>query len=252
MMNPTAHNKRRIEIQQRVSGATGYPLCIVGNCTQPTMAHQRSGLNRNYCRRHVDHYKRHGSYAKPSYSAAQLNPYRKSALTWLQERADEPFVIEAADRVGTAYWRAGRPVEAFRLAGMSPKDREKAIWARLSQRKIDPLQVLAIWLGVSLCHRADFQPERKITYRTVQAGKVIHRLAGGTHKRWESPMGEEFQATELHKYPSSRGAILRHVGSTAAWAAQPLMGHVEALEAFHTLTAPSGKRLPRVRSRATT
>lgn len=250
-MNPTAYNKRRIEIQQRISGAQGYLLCIVGDCKQPTMAHQRSGLNRNYCRRHVDHYKRHGSYAKPSYSAAQLNPYRKSALRWLQARRGETCVIEALDRVGTAYWRAGRPVAAFRLAGLSPRDRANALWARLSERKVDSLHLLAVWLGVTLCHRADTQPERKVTYRTVQAGKVIHRLSGGTHKRWETSVGDGIEVTELHKYPPSRGAVLRHVGATIAWAALPLMGNVEILEAFHALQAQTSKRLPRARSRAT-
>ncbi len=250
-MNPTVYNKRRVEIQQRVSGAKGYPECIVGDCEQPTTAYQRSGLNRNYCRRHVDHYKRHGSYAKPSYSAAQLNPYRRSALRWLQDRSGEPHVIEAMDRVGTAYWRAGRPVDAFRLAGKPPAERAKALWARLSERKVDPLHLLAVWLGVALCHRSDTQPERKVTYRTVQAGKVIHRLSGGTHKRWESSVGDGIEVTELHRYPPSRGAVLRHVGATIAWAAQPLMGSVEVLEAFHVLQAQTGTRLPRARSRAT-
>lgn len=249
-MNPYAYNKRRADIQQRVSSTKGYRECIVADCGQTTMAHQRSGLNQNYCRRHVDHYKRHGSYSKPSYTAARLNPYRKSVLDWLKEHAGEPCVAEAVDRVGTAYWRAGRPVEAFRLAGMPPEDRAKAMWARLRERKVDPHQVLAIWLAVTLCHRGDVQPERKITYRSVQAAKVIHRLAGGTHKRWDSQDVDGAGVTELHKYPSSRGAVLRHVGSTAAWAAQPLMGRVEVLEAFHATKARGGNRLPRARSRA--
>jgi len=249
-MNPNSRNKRRLEVKDRVTSASGYPQCVVAECGRPTMAHQRSGLNRNYCRRHVDHYKRHGSYSKPSYSATQLNPYRKTALRWLQARRGEPCVIDALDRVGTAYWRAGRPVEAFRLAGKPPEERAKALWARLSERKVDPLQLLAVWLGVTLCHRADTQPERKVTYRTVQAGKVIHRLSGGTHKRWETSVGDGIEVTELHKYPSSRGAVLRHVGATISWAALPLMGDVEMLEAFHALQVQTGTRLPRIRSRA--
>lgn len=214
------------------------------------MARQQAGLNRNYCRRHVDHFKRHGSYAKPSYSAAQLNPYRKSALKWLQEHAQEPCVQEAVDRVRTAYWRAGRSVAAFRLTGMRPDARAKVVWALLSERKVDPLQVLAISLGVSLCHQADAQPERKITYRTVQAAKVLHRLAGGTHKRWavESDNGTEF--TEIHRFPVSRGAVLRHIGAVASWTIQPLLGQLASLDAFHVVnTKRNAGRLPRARTR---
>jgi hypothetical protein len=55
----------------------------------------------------------------------------------------------------------------------------------------------------------DAQAETKREFKRVQAAKVIHRLASGTHRRWPQGNGK---ATELHAYPASRGLVLRHVG----------------------------------------
>lgn len=196
---------------------------MVLDCDQPTQAHARSGLNRHYCQRHVEHYRRHGSYSKRSYTAAELKGWRSGALRWLQANAALPEVREAAERVRTLYMRGGRPEEAFRLAGRSPEVRARNTWAWLRARQVDPLVPLAAWLAVSLRHREDPQPERKVEYRWVQAGKLLHRMAGGAHKRWtrEGP-GGTVQETVLHKYPASRGRVLRHLGEALATAAKPL------------------------------
>lgn len=247
-----SHNKRRADIRSRVSRAEGaYPRCAVLECDQPSMAHQRSGLNRHYCRRHVEHYRRHGSYSKASYPAVDLNPYRRTAYAWLQAHREVPAVVEALDRVRTLYWRGGRPVEAFRLAGRPPQERAKVIWARLHEHEVDPLQVLAAWLAVAMRHVDDIQPERRMEFRRVQAAKVLHRLAGGTHKRWERELGGRTEVTELHKYPASRGRVLRHVGRLASWSAEPLEGHLEEVLRLHRqgTVGKTSTRLARMRRR---
>jgi len=223
--------KRRADIAARVAASPrAYPQCIVSECLEPTMGHQRLGLNGNYCRRHVEHFRRHGSYSKSSYTAAELNPLRRASQTWLEHHATLPDVREAVDRVQTRYWLAGRPEEAFRLAGKPPSARAKYVWGRLEQRGVTPYAVLSVWLAVASRHAADVQPERRLEFRLVQAGKVLHRMAGGSHKRWET---SDWQGTpevvELHKYPSSRGRVLRQLGASLARAAAPLEAHLKAI-----------------------
>jgi hypothetical protein len=252
MMQPNSYNKRRTDIRNRLATTEGaYARCAVLECNQPTMAHQRSGLNRHYCRRHVEHYGRHGSYSKASYVAAELNPYRRTAYAWLEAHRELAEVREAVDRVRTLYWRGGRPEEAFRLAGRPPQERAKVVWARLSQYKVDPLQVLSIWLAVLMRHADDMQPERRVEYRRVQAAKVLHRLAGGSHKRWERELGSGVvEVTELHKYPASRGRVLRHVGRMLAWSAEHLESHIEVIRDRHHDGVGRG-RLATMRQRRT-
>jgi hypothetical protein len=249
-----SHNKRRADIRARLSRAEGaYARCAVLECNAPTMAHQRNGLNRHYCRRHVEHYRRHGSYSKASYTATEINSYRRTAYAWLQAHRELPAVVEAVDRVRTLYWRGGRPVEAFRLAGRPPQERAKVVWARLHEHKVDPLQVLAVWLAVAMRHGDDVQPEHRVEFRRVQAAKVLHRLAGGSHKRWEREVDGRLEITELHKYPASRGRVLHHVGRFVAWSAEPLEAHLDALRGFHqqSVTSKTGSRLASLRQRKT-
>ena len=223
--------KRREGIYRRLSDARPtFAACAVLGCGQPTMAQDRSGLNKAYCRRHVEHYRRHGSYSKPSYTAAELRSYREAALRWLQTHRDLPAVREAREGVVTLYARGGSPEEAFRLVGKPPAERAGKIWARLRSRQIDPNSPLAIWMAVQLRHLDDPEQERKQRYRLVQAGKGVHRLAGGTHKRWEQhDQGGRLRVTELHKYPASRGLVLWHLGAGLARAARPLEAHLDAV-----------------------
>ncbi len=77
------------------------------------------------------------------------------------------------------------------------------------------MDVVAAWLAVDLCLRDDPQPDRHDEYRQVQAAKLIHRMAGGTHKRWERQRGDgSVEVSELHKHPVSRGRVLRLVGGS--------------------------------------
>lgn len=220
--------KRSEGIYRRVRDASPtFAVCVVLGCGQPTMAQESSGLNKAYCRRHVEHYRRHGSYSKPSYTAAELRPYRKAALRWLQAHRDLPAVREAREGVVTLYARGGSPVEVFRLVGRPPAERAGKIWARLRSRQVDPDIPLAIWMAVLLRHQDDPQPDRKQRYRLVQAAKGVHRLAGGTHKRWEQrDQAGRLRVTKFHKYPASRGLVLSHVGVGLARAARPLETHL--------------------------
>jgi hypothetical protein len=246
-MSSGHHNPRHQQIRSRIAAENGYPSCVVLDCGRPTMARAGTGLNRNYCRAHVEHFRRHGSYSKPSYSAAQLAPRRAAALAWIKANQGLPAVTSARDRVKTRMWAVGSPESAFRLRGMSPSARSGNVWALLRARAVDADEVLAVWLAVCMAHDDDPQPERKLEYRHVQAAKVVHRLAGGTHRRWErqSDDGTTF-ATELHKYPASKGNVLRHTGEAVRAMAGGLEVH---LPAIRVQPAPS-HRPRRVRPRA--
>ncbi|WP_245322413.1 MULTISPECIES: hypothetical protein [unclassified Mesorhizobium] len=165
-------------------------------------------MDTRFCRSHADHYARHGSPYKATYGAREINPYRVAALAWLEANQNDTYVANAVDRVATLLRTAGPHVEAFRLRGLSPQERAKAGWARLRKAGVDPRRVVAAWLAVEMIIRDDPQAERKAEFRQVQAAKLVHRMASGTHKRW----GEGSTATELHVYPRPRGRVLRHMG----------------------------------------
>lgn len=194
-----------------------YERCRVYPCTNRTTADRGEGLNRLYCRRHIEHFRRHGSYVKKSYGAGELRPYRLQALQWLSVHADTPSVRAAVAAVRRLYASAGAPLEAFRLTGRSPAERAKALWAALRQRQVEPAHVVAAWLTVDACLHNDQQPDRHEEYRHVQVAKLIHRMAGGTHKRWERERSDgHIEVAQLHKHPVSRGRVLRIIGQQAA------------------------------------
>lgn len=235
-------NPRHRKLQSRIAATSGYPSCVVLDCGKATMANAGTGLNRNYCRAHVEHFRRHGSYSKPSYTAAQLAPHRAVALAWLKANASHRSVASARDRVKTRMWAVGAPESAFRLRGMTPEMRSRNVWALLGARQVDADQVLAVWLAVCLAHEDDPQPERKLEYRHVQAAKVLHRLAGGAHRRWEHQSEDgTTSATELHKYPASKGNVLRHTGEAVMAMAGNLEGYLAAIRHHPTAT---GRPMP--------
>jgi hypothetical protein len=166
-----------------------------------------------YCRRHQEHHARHGSFTKKSYTAAQLDPFRNAARGWLADHKADREVVLAIEGVRGLYRRAGAFVEAFRLRGLTPDQRARAAWARLREAKVDPVEPLVAWLAVELAVANDPQPERKTEFKRVQAAKAVHRMASGSHRRWEREQRDgTIRVEEMHVYPHSRGRVLRHLG----------------------------------------
>ncbi|RWM21828.1 MAG: hypothetical protein EOR73_10200 [Mesorhizobium sp.] len=198
-----------------------FTRCRVVGCSKPARAGTGDGLDTRFCRSHADHNARHGSPYQASYRAREIAPYRVAALAWLEANRSDTYVSNAVDRVVTLLRASGPHVEAFRLRGLAPQERARAAWARLRKARIDPLRVVAAWLAVEMITRDDPQAERKAEFKQVQAAKLIHRMASGTHKRW----GEGPTATELHVYPRSRGRVLRHVGEALNEAVELLVQH---------------------------
>lgn len=226
--------ERKSEVKARAAEPSHmFTRCRVVGCDRPARAGTDDGLDTRFCRQHSDHYSRHGSPYKRSYTAKELAPYRKAALAWLEANAEDQWVRNAVDRVETLYRTAGPHIEAFRLRGLSPEGRAKAAWARLRKAKVDPRGVVAAWLAVEMIIRDDPQPETKIEFRRVQVSKLVHKMASGTHKRWEAGAGGP---KELHVYPRSRGRVLRHLGRDLDEAVSLLSSKVGTLDVPVNLT----------------
>ncbi|MGF6172816.1 hypothetical protein ABIE33_001090 [Ensifer sp. 4252] len=220
--NWTKRRERRDEVKVRAAEPSHmFSRCRVIGCGKAARAGTDDGLDTRFCRSHADHHARHGSPYKPSYTAQEITPYRRAALEWLESNEQDFWVQNAIDRVKTLYGTAGPHIEAFRLRGLSPEARAKAAWARLRRASIEPRRVVAAWLAVEMIIRHDPQPETKAEYKRVQAAKLIHKMASGTHKKW----GDGPNARELHVYPRSRGKVLRHLGRDAELACELLVQH---------------------------
>lgn len=229
MTNWAKKRERKNEVKARAAEPSQmFRNCRVVGCAKPARAGTEDGLDTYFCRTHSDHYSRHGSPYTRSYTARELAPYRKAAFAWLEANAEDRWVCNAVDRVETLYRTAGPHLEAFRLRGLSPEARAKAAWARLRKAKVDPRRVVAAWLAVEVIIRADPQAETKTEYKRVQAAKLVHKMASGTHKRWDAGTGG---AKELHFYPRSRGRVLRYVGRDLEKAAELLTQSAKEIDA---------------------
>ena len=198
-----------------------HPNCRVFGCPYLSRAGSRDGLDQRFCRRHADHKSRHGSAYKGSYSAAEINPYRRAAINWLLANPNDRWAANVVQRVQTLYANAGPFIEAFRLRGQPPRVRATNMWARLRRHEVDPHIVVAAWLAVEMVIADDRQAVSTSEYKRVQAAKVVHRLASGSHRSWQQRGG----VLELHKYPASRGNVLRHIGEDLEGAAGLLVDH---------------------------
>jgi hypothetical protein len=234
--------KREVALRAKAAGM-GRRRCGAVGCTTLTRAGAGAGLNNRYCKAHEEHQQRHGSPFRGSYSAAELNPYRRAAFEWLTANADGFFVKRAIAGVHGLYLNAGQRVEAFRMRGLAPRDRAKATWARLREAQIDARVVLAAWLAVELIISDDPQPVLTAEYKRVQAAKVVHRIVSGSHKRWEIEKADgRVAVTELHKYPASRGRVLRHIGEALESVAELVVDkHLAEIAAFKSEREAAGK-----------
>ena len=136
----------------------------------------------------------------------------------------------AFQRVQRLYSDAGARVEAFRLRGLPARRRAWVAWARLRDHKVDPRRIIEAWLTIELTIAADPQPVYKREFKQVQAAKLIHRMASGSHKRWEhtvrdpnNPFRDITRVQEMHVYPRSRGKVLRLLGADLENAAELVM-----------------------------
>jgi hypothetical protein len=86
-------------------------------------------------------------------------------------------------------------------------------FARLRESGVQPERLLAIHIAVAALIEDDRGSHRTEEFRQVQTAKAIHRLASGTHRKWEWPMHDgTTRPLEFHAYPRSSGVVLRVMG----------------------------------------
>lgn len=193
---------------------TAAPRCVILGCGRPTMKAAMKGLAAFHCERHIAHRARHGSFFHGTYRASELKPYLAAAASYVRIRdTTDRFIMASIAGVRAAMEGAGPTELATRLRGMPATKRARTAVARLRVAGIKPERIVAIILGVRALIEEDLNSHRINDFRTVQAMKVVHRLASGTHKYW---LGQDRQGRartiEMHAYPKSTGRVLRLMG----------------------------------------
>ena len=172
------------------------------------------GLAVFHCDKHVAHKARHGSYWHPTYRASELKPYLAAAASYVRMRdTTDRYIMASIAAVKIVLEEAGPTELATRLRGMSATNRARIAIARLREAGIKPERMVSIILGVRALIEEDPCSHRVEEFRTVQAMKVLHRLASGTHKYWpiEDPHGRPL-TIQMHAFPKSTGRVLRLMG----------------------------------------
>jgi hypothetical protein len=192
------------------------------DCRNPPGSASGDGLGR-FCKKHLEHYRRHGDPIKGSYKAAEIAPHKQAATAWIKQHDGDPFIVAAMNAISAIMASAGRAIEPNQLRGRSPDEKAGAVWARLRDRGRKPEAILAAILGVVMRYEADHQ-KAKPEHRKVQIGKVLNRLGGGRVKRWnvEHPKSVKGVLT-LRWFPSSEGLVLRELGHRAEKASEFLI-----------------------------
>lgn len=214
-MKRETREHRKANLRNRLAdGQEEQTRCRIVGCGRATPAAHGAGLDRRYCRAHGEFHDRHGSYVCRSYPAASIGPHRMAALRWIDRNRDHRVVRLALRNVETLLATAGPSEEAHRLRGLSPQERARVALARLRVAKVAPEKLLASWLAVESVIQSDPQADHRAEFKRVQGAKLVHRLASGSHRRWthETANGA-VTVIEMHRYPASRGQVLRHLGA---------------------------------------
>ncbi|WP_259669283.1 hypothetical protein [Rhizobium lentis] len=142
-------------------------------------------------------------------------PYVKSAERWIKKHRQDPAYRAAYWQLEYLLAGAGRVDSATNLRGQSAEQRARITFARLRAADIPAQRLIAIYLGVAALIEDDWKSHNVREFRIVQAAKAVHRLASGTHRKWDAwdPRTGGTRPVELHAYPRSSGHVLRKIGA---------------------------------------
>jgi hypothetical protein len=172
------------------------------------------GLAPLHCRYHVQYRARHGSHWCATYKAADLKPYLEVATQWIAKHRTEPLIAHSLIGLKGLLDSAGHAERAQDIKWRTAASRAKVAFARLRDANIRPERLLAIHMAVSALIEDDAGSHRVREYRIVQVAKAAHRLASGTHQRWDVPRDDgSTRPIAIHAYPKSSGRVLRVIGA---------------------------------------
>jgi hypothetical protein len=143
-----------------------------------------------HCRYHVQFRARHGSHWHPTYEAAELKPYLAVATEWIEQHRADVWVAHTLIGLRGLLDGAGRVEPAQNIKRLPAASKARVAFARLREAAVKPERLLAIHLAVAALIEDDAGSHRINEFRLVQVAKPIHRLASGTHRRWDWPMDD--------------------------------------------------------------
>jgi hypothetical protein len=188
-----------------------WAVCSIPGCKRPNQAEGK--FSAGACRYHIQHKARHGSHWYGTYRASDLKPYIQSARKWVNANSSHGEVVIARLWLRGLLEGAGRVELAHRIKGQSATRRAKFAFARLREAGIEPDRILSIYLAVCALIEDDRGSHRVEEFRVVQVAKAVHRLASGSHQRWDFPLANGTTAPlAMHTYPKSSGIVLRIIG----------------------------------------
>lgn len=228
-------NRTAAAIKQRIARAEGLATCTVPRCGRPTMAAAGKGLAHTLCKRHVALKARHGSASARTIKASDLQPYladTQRVIEFNKVHNAEEFA-PTLHRLRAALQTAGPVDSADHIRWKSAADRARVAFARFREAGVLPERLLAIHMAVSAFIEQSPSSPRDNEYRIVQVAKAVHRLASGTHRKYEMPGAGPRMVTHVvggvritehrpaapgtswtsHLYPRSSGRVLRLIGN---------------------------------------
>lgn len=206
----TSNSKPRSELLRRVKTPSddSFRVCTIPGCGRAPEARQGNGLSPHLCRYHRAFRQRHGSPIKRSYKGSELRPYVRAAESFLNAHRDNREIKWSLDRIAGSLAGAGPVRSVDDLLWMDARGKARASLAMLRERKVPPLRILAVTLGVLCAIEEDsYGPggDRKL-FKRVQIGKALRRRASGTHRVFENGL-------RIDRYPRSAGKALERLGA---------------------------------------
>lgn len=188
--------------------------CVIPRCKRLAETSAGTGLDQFHCRYHVQYKARHGSHWHATYKASELRPYISSAEHWIKEHRQDPTYRGAYWELEYLLAGSGHVEKAMNLRGQSAEYRARVAFARLRAAEISAWRLMAIYLGVAALIEDDWKSHNVREFRIVQAAKAVHRLASGTHRKWDfwDPLTGGTRPYQIHAYPRSSGHVLRKIG----------------------------------------
>lgn len=207
----TSRNRRRFQaadVKRRAGEPSpdGPTPCVIPGCPRLTDRSSGRGLSDTYCRIHLEHQSRHGHPTRPSFSKADLTPFRRAAEKWYRQHREDANVRHAIARLESLMASQGRSKDHDHQRSMPPKAKARNVLARLNEAGKSGERLFLITLAIRAAY-AELGPQGYPEFPHVQIAKQAKRLRGasGTHYR-DGPYRLP------SKYPRPRGLYLRILG----------------------------------------
>lgn len=213
-MPGTAKSYPVVADRARQVSPDAYAKCRVPGCTRPTQRAAGKGLSRFYCKVHVNHYARHGSYWLDSLKATDLAPYRAAARQWVRRHKEDRRIGLHVRELDTLLSVGVEASHGVALKGLSALDKARVTLGRLRAAGVTGEQLLEVAMGVAALIGVRHIPSTE--YLEVQIAKVLMRMHAPTP-------GTRWRPSDSRARTTGRG--LRVLGHHVWWLAHFAADH---------------------------